>query len=71
MAAISQTIFADAGIFMNDNFCMLTTISLKFVPKGLMGNNPALVQIIAQRRMGDKPLSEPVLTRLTDVYMQH
>ena len=55
MAAISQTIFADAGIFMNDNFCMLTTISLKFVPKGLMGNNPALVQIIAQRRMGDKP----------------
>ena len=34
-------------------------ISLKFVPKGPINNIPALVQIMAWRRPGDKPLSEP------------
>ena len=34
-------------------------------------NPPALVKIMAWRRIGDKPLSEPMLTRLTDAYMQH
>ena len=40
------------------------TISLKFVPKGPINNIPALVQIMAWRRPGDKPLSEPVMVRL-------
>ena len=31
------------GIFMNENFCILIKISLKFVPKGPIDNNPALV----------------------------
>ena len=30
-------------IFMNEMFCILIRISLKFVPKGLIDNNPALV----------------------------
>ena len=34
--------------------------SLKFVPKGSINNIPALVQIMAWCRSGDKPLSEPV-----------
>ena len=38
-------------------------ISLKFVPKGLMKNIPALVQM-AWRRPGDKPLSEPMMVSL-------
>ena len=38
---------------------ILITISLKFVPKGQINNIPALVQIMAWRRPGDKPLSEP------------
>ena len=38
--------------------------SLKFVPKGRMNNIPTLVQIMAWRRPGDKPLSEPVLVCL-------
>ena len=45
-------------------------IIMKFVPKGLINNNPALVQIMVQRRIGDEPLSEPMLTWFTDAYMR-
>ena len=47
-------------IFMNENARISITISLKFVPKGLINNILALVQIMASRRPGDKPLSEPM-----------
>ena len=50
---------------------ILIEISLKFVPKGPIDNNPTLVQIMAWRRIGDKPLSEPMFTRFTDAYMRH
>ena len=30
-------------IFVNEKFCILIEISLKFVPKGLIDNKPALV----------------------------
>ena len=30
-------------IFMNEKFCILIKISLKFVPKSPIDNNPALV----------------------------
>ena len=46
-------------------------ISLKLVPKGSINNIPALVQIMAWRRTGDKPLSEPKLTQHIDAYMLH
>ena len=39
-------------------------ISLKFVPKGPINIIPALVWIMAWRRPGDKPLSEPMMVRL-------
>ena len=39
-------------------------ISLKFIAKGSINNNPALFQIMAWRRPGDKPLSEPMMARL-------
>ena len=51
-------------IFLNENVRISIEISLKFVPKGPINNNPALVQIMARRRSGDKPLSEPMLVRL-------
>ena len=51
-------------IFMNENVKISINISLKFVPKGLINNIPALVQIMAWRRPGDKPLSEPMMVRL-------
>ena len=46
-------------------------ISLKFVPKGLFDNYPVLVQLMAWRRSGDKPLIEPLQTRFIDAYMRH
>ena len=39
-------------------------ISLKFVPRGPINNIPALVQIMAWRWPGDKPLSEPTIIKL-------
>ena len=36
-------------------------ISLKFDPKGQINNIPALVQVMAWRRPGDKPLSKPMI----------
>ena len=39
-------------IFMNEKFCILIRISLKFVPKGLIDNKSALVQVMAWRRTG-------------------
>ena len=58
-------------IFLNENLWILIIISLKFVPKGSINNIPALVQIMAWRRTGDKPLSEPMMTQLNDAYMRH
>ena len=58
-------------IFLNEKFCILIKISLKFVPKGPINNSPALVEIIAWYRIGDKPLFEPMLTRFTDTCMWH
>ena len=50
-------------IFLNENVEILIEISLKFVHKGPINNIPALVQIMAWRRPGDKPLSEPMVVR--------
>ena len=49
---------------MNENVIISINISLKFVPKGLINNIPSLVQIMACRRPGDKPLSEPMMVNL-------
>ena len=43
-------------IFLNENICILLKILLKFVLKGWMKNIPALVQIMAWRRLGDRPI---------------
>ena len=51
-------------IFLNENIWISIEVSLKFVPKGPINNTPALVQIMAWRRPGDKPLSEPMMVSL-------
>ena len=59
--------FADGilkRISFNENIWILIKILLKFVPKGPINNIPALVQIIAWRHPGDKPLSEPMMVSL-------
>ena len=55
--------------FMNEKSCILIQDPLNFVSKGPIDNNPGLVQIIASRRIGDKSLSEQMLTRFIDTYM--
>ena len=61
MAAVSQTTLSNA--FSLIKFVSIK-ISLKFVPKGRINNNSALVQIMAWRRSGAKPLSEPMMVSL-------
>ena len=51
-------------IFFNENIRISTKNSLKFVPQGFINNIPALVLIMAWRRPGDKPLSEPMMVSL-------
>ena len=59
--------FADdifKGIFLDENIWIPVKISLKFVPKGAINNIPALVQMMAWRRSGDRPLSETMVVGL-------
>ena len=55
-------------IFLNENVWIPIEISLKFIPKGPINNIAALFQIMAWRRSGDKPLSEPMMIKVpTDI----
>ena len=48
--------------FFNQNCCILNRVSWRFVPKGLIDNEPAFIRIMASCRTGviwTKPLSEP------------
>ena len=59
-------------IFFNENVWIPIKISLKFVGKNQVNNIPAVVQIMAWRQPGDKPLSEPMMASLpTYMYMHH
>ena len=42
----------------------------KFVPKGPINNIPTAVRM-DWRRIGNKPLSEPMLNQFTYAYMRH
>ena len=70
MAAISQTIFLGAFSLMK-SFFILIKIWLKFILKGPIYNNSALVQIIAWHWISIKLSSEPILTWFTDAYICH
>ena len=47
--------------FLEWNIWILINISPKFVPRGPINNITALVQIMARRRPGNKPLFEPMM----------
>ena len=51
-------------IFLNENVWISINISPKFVPRGPINTIPTLVQVMAWRRPGDKPLSEPMMVYL-------
>ena len=56
-------------IFLNEKVRILIKISPTFVPKCPIDDNQALVEIMAWRRKGDKPLSEPMMIWPTDAYI--
>ena len=58
-------------IFLNRNVEISIWISLKFVPRGPIDNKAAMVQEVACRRTGDKPLPEPMMAWFADAYMHH
>ena len=58
-------------IFLKENDRIPIQISLKFVPMSVIDNKPALVQVMAWCRTGDKPLPETMLTQFIDAYMRH
>ena len=58
-------------IFLNENDRIPIQISLKYVPRSPIDNKSALVQVMAWRRTGGKPLSEPMLTQFPEPYMRH
>ena len=73
-AVLGDDLFTDnifRCIFVDKKFYILIKISPKFVSKGPIDNILALVQIMAWHQIGDKPLSETMLTLFTDAYMQH
>ena len=45
-------------------------ISLKFLPKGPINNNPALVQVMLWRQIGDTSLSAPTRAEIAEAYMR-
>ena len=57
--------------FLKWKLFTLNEISLKYAHYGLIDNMTALVQIMAWRRTGDKPLSEAILLCFTDECMRH
>ena len=56
---------------MNENFGILTKISMKIVHKGAVNIISELVQVIAWRQTGDKPLFETILTNFNDTICCH
>ena len=58
-------------IFLNEYNRIQIQISLNLVPGSPIDNKQALVQVMAWCWTGDKPLSKPMLTQFTDVFMRH
>ena len=58
-------------IFLNENDRIPIQISLRYVPRSPIDNKSALVQVMAWRRTGEKPLPEPMMTQFIDAYMRH
>ena len=58
-------------IFVNENCCILIRIAPNFVSNGPIDSKPALVQVMAWCRTGDKPSSEPMFNHFINAYMRH
>ena len=56
---------------MNGKLSILIKISMKSVPESPIDHRVSLVQVMAWRRTGDKPLPEAMLIQFTDAYVRH
>ena len=70
MAAVSADDIFKCTL-LNENEKIPIETSLKLVPRGLISNKSALVQVMAWCRTGDKLLPEPMMTQFIDAYMRH
>ena len=70
MSAISQTTFPNAFSWMK-SFVFWFKCHLKFVSKCPVDNKWVLIEVMAWRRTGNTPLSEPMLTQFADAYLRH
>ena len=68
-AIVADNIFK--WIFLNEDIWILIKILLIIVPSSPINNIPVLIQVLAWRWIGEKPLSESMLARFTNAYMQH
>ena len=69
MAAILADIFK--CIFLNENDYNSDSNFTEILTRSPIDNKPALVQVMAWRRIGDKTLPEPMMAQFTDTYMWH
>ena len=58
-------------MFLNKSGRILIQISQQSVPRSQIVNKPALVQVMAWHRTGDKLLPEPMLTHFPDSHMRY
>ena len=56
-------------MFLNENVFISNKLSLMFVPTGPVNDIPTLVQIMAWRRPGDKPLSGSMMLAYWRIYV--
>ena len=57
-------------IFLNENEIIPIQFSLNTIPSSPIDNKPALVQVMAWRRKGDKPLPALMMNRFTEAYIR-
>ena len=55
-------------VFMNENYCIMIQISLKFVPKRPIDNKSALIKVMAWCWAGNKPLPVCITIRSYSLY---
>ena len=58
-------------ILLNVDYKIQIQFSPKLVSRSQIDDAPALVEVMAWRRIGDTPLPEPMLTYFNDAYMRH
>ena len=57
--------------FVNENVLVSIKNSLNFDLKGAIDSKSSLVQVMAWRQKGDKPLHEPMMIQFNDTFMCH